>query len=332
MHVLVYSSRPHDREVLEPALVAAGHQISHTEATLDELNLALAQGCDAICTFVNDELDAARLQRLADMRVRLILQRAAGIDNIDLDAARRSGIAVAHAPAYSPHAVAEHAVALLLSLNRHVHIAWQRVQQGNFLLDGLLGFDLHGKTAGIVGMGRIGQCFARIMLGFGCRVLAFDPGIPEDARMPGVEYDTLDAIWHASDILSLHCPLLPATRHLVDARLLTQSRPHALLINTSRGAVVDTRAVLDALSAGRLGGYAADVYESERNVFFHDCSGKELGDALLCDLIRHPNVLVTPHQAFFTREALQGIARAMVDSLAHWAAGTPGTGFVTARP
>ena len=328
MHIIIYSVRPYDLQTLLPRLEQAGHIISSRAQRLEAATLDAAAGCDAVCTFVCDDVSAPVLQGLRERGVRLLLQRGAGVDNIDLDAARQLGIAVARVPAYSPHAVAEHAVALLLALNRHIPQAYQRMQHADFSLDGLLGFDLYGKTVGVIGMGRIGQCFARIMLGFGCRVLAYDPAVTQDQRMPGVTYESLAAVWAASDVLSLHCPLRAETQHLVNAALLAHIRPNALLINTSRGAVVDTAAVLAALHSGSLRGYAADVYEGEACVFFRNCSDCGYDDSLLDALLHEPRVLLTPHQAFFTEEALANIATTTLDNVGTFLAGQRNANFV----
>ena len=329
MHIRVYSTRPHDLQTLVNKLVQAGHTISSSAQRLDASTLNEAQGCDAVCTFVCDDGSASVLQGLREQGVKLVLQRAAGVDNIDLDAARSLGMIVARVPEYSPHAVAEHAVALLLSLNRHVHQAYQRMQHADFSLDGLMGFDLYGKTVGVIGMGRIGQCFAAIMQGFGCRVLACDPAIAPQHRMAGVQYAALERVWAESDVLSLHCPLHPDTQHLVNTDLLRHTRAHALLVNTSRGAVVDTAAVLAALRRGELAGYAADVYEDEACVFFRNCTDCGYEDPLLDDLLHEPRVLLTPHQAFFTAEALANIAATTLDNVSAFSAGQRNQNFLT---
>ena len=328
MRILIYSCRLHDQQTLVARLAQAGHRVTTTALRLEPATVGEAKNSDAVCTFVCDDVSAAVLQGLGEQGVKLLIQRAAGVDNIDLAAARSLGIAVARVPEYSPHAVAEHAVALLLSLNRHVHQAYQRMQRADFSLDGLLGFDLYGKTAGVIGMGRIGQRFAAIMQGFGCHVLAYDPAIAPDQRMAGVRYDALETVWAASDVLSLHCPLCPGTHHLVNADLLKHTRPHAILINTSRGAVVDTVAVLAALRRGGLAGYAADVYEGEACVFFRDCSDCGYDDPLLKDLLHEPRVLLTPHQAFFTEEALTNIATATLDNVTAFSAGLRSSNFL----
>lgn len=310
--------QPHDAHYLHPALEAAGHVVRYTESLSLPNRQALFEGSEGLLSFVGDTLDAEALADLAHQGIRLVVQRAVGVDNIDLEAARTLGIRVAHVPAYSPESVAEHAVALLLAQARHLPQALLNMQHGNFSLDGLLGFTLHGKNIGIVGMGRIGKAFARILMGFGCQVRAHSRS-PFD--LPGVEAVSLEALWRESDIVSLHCPLTPATRHLVDAACLREAKPGLLLINTARGGVVDTAAVLDALDSGHLAAYGADVYENESCVFFRDWSECGYDEPMLKRLIAHPRVLLTPHQAFFTHEALREIAASVVNSVAAYERG-----------
>lgn len=328
MKVLVFGVAAHDHEILIPALISAGHSVETTDKPLDAQSAFAARGFDAVVTFVCDDLSAGAVNALAHEGVRLIAQRSAGVDNIDVAAVHRAKIRAARVPAYSPHAVAEHAVALLLALNRHVHVAHQRVLRGDFSLDGLMGFDLYGKTVLIVGTGRIGQAFARIMQGFGCEVLAYDPMVRPQDRIPKIEYVSMEEGVERARVVSLHCPLLPQTRHMINAALLEKFRADAVLINTSRGAVVDTAAVLQALREGRLAAYGADVYENEACIFFRDCSGRDYDDPLLRELLKMPNVLLTPHQAFFTREALEGIASATVRNLGDFAAGRESGNFL----
>jgi D-lactate dehydrogenase len=308
MHVVVFSTKPYDRHFLAAANADGRHRLQFLDVRLSAETAPLARGADAVCVFVNDSVGAATLDVLAAGGTRLVALRCAGFNNVDLEAARRLGVAVARVPAYSPHAVAEHTVALILSLNRKIHRAYNRVREGNFALDGLLGFDLYGKTAGVVGTGEIGAVVARILTGFGCRVLAHDP-VPNPAcEAMGVEYVSRDALFAACDLVTLHCPLTPATRHLVDAALLARAKPGMMLVNTSRGAVVDTRAVIEALKRGTLGSLAIDVYEEEADLFFEDLSGHVIRDDVFARLLTFPNVLVTGHQAFLTREALTNIA------------------------
>lgn len=308
MDIAVFSTRPHDRRFLDAANARGAHRLRYLDARLDATTAPAAAGAQAVCAFVNDALDAIVLERLWSAGVRLVLLRSAGFNHVDLVAAARLGLAVGRVPEYSPHAVAEHAVALLLALNRRIHRAHARVREGNFALEGLMGFDLHGKTVGVVGTGRIGACFARIMAGFGCRLLAHDPRPDPGCVAAGVRYVPMAELLRDSDVVSLHCPLTPATRHLIGAAALATIKPGAMLLNTSRGAVVETAAVIAALKDGRLGSLGIDVYEEEADLFFRDLSDEVIHDDVFARLLTFPNVLVTGHQAFFTVEALAAIA------------------------
>ncbi len=314
MQVAVFSTKPYDRRFLDAANTAGGmkHRLAYLEAQLSPETAVLARGSGAVCAFVNDQADAAVLDRLAEAGVKLLALRASGFNNVDLAAARRLGITVARVPAYSPEAVAEHTVAIILALNRNIHRAYNRVREGNFALDGLLGFDLKGRTVGVVGTGRIGAAVARIMLGFGCRVLAHDPCPDAATQALGVGYVTVPELLAASDIVTLHCPLTPGTHHLIDAAAVQRMKPGAMLINTSRGAIVDTPAVIAGLKAGHIGQLGLDVYEEEADLFFEDLSGQVLQDDVFARLLTFPNVLVTAHQAFFTAEALTAIAETTI--------------------
>lgn len=324
MDIAVYSTRPYDRRFLDAANRAGAHRLRYLEAKLDRSTAAAAAGATAVCAFVNDTLDAEVLGLLWANGIRLVVLRCAGFNHVDLEAAARLGMAVGRVPEYSPHAVAEHAVALLLTLNRRTHRAHARVREGNFALDGLLGFDLHGKTVGVVGTGKIGACFARIMAGFGCRLLGFDPRENPDCTALGLRYVPLETLLRESDVVSLHCPLTPATRHLVGHAALRTLKRGAMLLNTSRGAVVDTAALIEALKDGRLGSLGIDVYEEEGDLFFRDLSGEVIRDDVFARLLTFPNVLVTGHQGFFTVEALTAIAEITLDNADAFAAsGTP---------
>jgi D-lactate dehydrogenase len=268
-----------------------------------------------VCAFVHDSLDQGTLGALATFGVKLVALRAAGYNNVDLAAAREYGVTIARVPAYSPHAVAEHAVALILALDRRIHRAYNRVREGNFLLEGLLGFDLHGRTVGVVGTGRIGTVFARIMAGFGCRLLGYDVFPNDEARRIGVEYVPLETLFRGSDIIALHAPLTPETHHLVDRDALALMRPGVMIVNTSRGALIDTEAVIDALKEGTVGYLGLDVYEEEADLFFEDLSGEVIQDDLFARLLTFPNVLITAHQAFFTAEALERIADTTIGNI-----------------
>jgi D-lactate dehydrogenase len=308
MQVAVFSSRPHDVFSLRAANAAAGHALIFHESRLGPETVALAAGAAAVCPFVNDDLSRPVIDRLAALGIRLLALRSAGFNHVDLDAARGAGIAVGRVPAYSPHAVAEHAAALILTLDRKTHRAWNRVREGNFELHGLLGFDLHGKTVGIVGTGLIGRVLARIMAGFGCRLLAHDPFPNPEAAALGVTYVAMDDLLAESDIVTLQCPLTPETRHLIDDAAIARMKRGAMLINTSRGGVVDTQAVIRGLKNGTIGSLGLDVYEEEEALFFEDFSDRFIDDDVFARLLTFPNVLITGHQAFFTAEALTAIA------------------------
>jgi D-lactate dehydrogenase len=271
-----------------------------------------ARGYECVCIFVNDRADAPVLELLAQGGTRLIACRSAGFNHVDLEAAERLGLRVVRVPEYSPYAVAEHAVALILTLNRKTHRAYNRVREGNFSLDGLVGFDLHGKTVGLIGTGRIGRVLCRILQGFGCNVLACD--LNPDAST-GATYLALEELLKRSDIVSLHVPLTPQTRHLIDSTAIQSMKPGAMLINTSRGALVDTRALISGLKSGHIGSAGLDVYEEEEGVFFEDLSGSVLQDDDLARLLTFPNVLLTSHQAFLTQEALTNIAKTTLENI-----------------
>lgn len=315
MRVAVFSSKPYDHEYLERANAEHGHDLVFLDVRLSPETSPLALGFPAVCAFVNDDLGPAVLEALHAGGTHVLALRSAGFNHVDLGTADRLGMTVARVPAYSPHAVAEHAVGLILTLNRRIHRAAARVREGNFALTGLLGFDLHGKTVGVVGTGQIGTVFARIMVGFGCRVVAFDPVPNAECAALGVEYVALDDLCTASDIVALHCPLTPETHHLIDAAALSRMRPGVMLVNTSRGALIDTVAVVEALKTGRIGGLGIDVYEEEERLFFEDLSDQVITDDVFMRLLTFPTVLVTAHQGFFTREALEQIATTTLRNL-----------------
>jgi D-lactate dehydrogenase len=323
MKIAVFSAERYDREFLGAANAAEGHQLKFFEDTLDRENASLAAGHDAVCIFVNDTADAPVLAALQSGGTRLVALRCTGFNNVDLAAAERLGIKVVRVANYSPYSVAEHAVALLLAINRKIHRAYQRTRDSNFALDGLMGFDLHGKTVAVIGTGKIGRVFARIMLGFGCEVIGHDifPSVEFEAM--GARYATVDEIGEKSDIISLHCPLTPESHHLVNAGTLARLKPGALLINTSRGGLLDTEAAIEALKSGQLGGLALDVYEQEEDLFFRDLSSSVITDDVLQRLVSFPNVIVTGHQAFFTREAITTISETTLRSVTEFATGKP---------
>jgi D-lactate dehydrogenase len=312
MVVAVFDTHRYDRQALEQENSKLEHDLRFFETQLDEHTANLAAGCDAVCVFVNDVLNRPVLTKLRSLGVRLLALRCAGFNQVDLVAAEELDLLVARVPDYSPYAVAEHAVALLLALNRKLPRAYNRVRESNFSLEGLVGFDLHGKTVGVVGTGKIGEVFARIMTGFGCRVLAVDAFPQNDLPVRYVEVGQPLA---ESDILSLHVPLVPSMRHFLNEAAFAQLKRGAFVINTSRGALIETQALIDSLKSGQVGGAALDVYEEETGVFFHDLSGEILQDDVLSRLISLPNVLITSHQAFLTNEALANIARTTLDTL-----------------
>ncbi|MCW1915922.1 2-hydroxyacid dehydrogenase [Luteolibacter sp. GHJ8] len=320
--VAFYDTKPYDREYFSRAAEQAGAELHFHEFRLAASNASSAAGARVVCVFVNDRLDRECLQVLADGGVKLIALRCAGFNNVDLAAAKELGLGVVRVPAYSPHAVAEHAVALLMTLNRKIHRAFNRVRELNFSLGGLVGFDLHGRTVGIVGTGKIGRAAAQIFRGFGCDVCAYDPYPSEEwASDFGVRYVTLDELLGASEVVSLHLPLTPETFHLIGPESIARMKPGAYLVNTSRGKLVDSAAVIAALKSGQLGGVALDVYEEEEGVFFEDHSGAALQDDVLSRLLTFPNVLITSHQAFLTEEALSAIAGITLDSISRFARG-----------
>lgn len=320
--VAVFDTKPYDRQYLLQAAGADQFDWRFLEFRLTPQTASAACGAQAVCAFVNDQVDRPCLEALVNLGVKLVALRCTGFNNVDLAAARELRITVTRVPVYSPHAVAEHAVALLLALNRKIHRAYNRVRELNFSLQGLIGFDLHGRTAGIFGTGKIGRIVAQILRGFGMRVLAYDPA-PDTvwASQYGVQYIDAASVFGLSDVLSLHVPLTPQTRHLVRQETLALVKPGAILINVSRGALIDTTALIDALKRGQLGGVGLDVYEEEEGIFFEDLSGQVLQDDELARLLTFPNVLITAHQAFLTQEALVDIARTTLANLQALAAG-----------
>jgi len=311
-----YDTKPYDCEYFGRVAESAAVTLHHHDFRLTAETASSAEGAQAVCVFVNDRLDRACLTKLAALGVKLVALRCAGFNNVDRAAAGELGITIVRVPAYSPHAVAEHTVALLLALNRKIHRAFNRVREQNFSLSGLVGFDLHGKTIGIIGTGKIGRITAQIFRGFGCRVLAHDPMPMLDwAAEHGISYTSVETLLSDSDVVSLHLPLTPATHYLLNVPTIALMKTGAYLVNTSRGKLVDSAAVIEALKSGQLGGVALDVYEEEEGIFFEDLSGEVLQDDELARLMTFPNVLITAHQAFLTHEALSEIARVTLDSV-----------------
>jgi len=322
--VILFGTQPYDRDSFEQLRDAYGFDICYHRSHLNIHNVALAQGADAVCIFVNDTADAETVRALSAQGVKLLALRCAGFNNVDLREAARCGMPVVRVPAYSPHAVAEHAVALLLALNRKIHRAYWRTRDGNFSLHGLLGFDLYGKTAGIVGTGRIARELIRILKGFGMEVLAYDlyPDL-EYAAAAGITYVSLDELYHRSDVISLHCPLTDATRYMIGDVAISQMKPGVVLINTGRGQLIHTEALIDGLKEKRIGAAGLDVYEEEAAYFYEDTSDRILDDDVLARLLSFNNVIVTSHQGFFTREALANIAHTTMENLRAFFEGRP---------
>ena len=323
MRTILFSCQTYDRDSFSAAQQPDGIELHYQPARLSLETAAIAHNYDVVCAFINDDLSAPVLERLAAGGTRLIALRSAGFNHIDLPAAKRLGLSVVRVPAYSPHAVAEHAVALILALNRHLHRAYNRTRDGDFTLHGLTGFDLVGKTVGVVGTGQIGATFAKIMAGFGCKLLCFDPYSNPELQALGAHYVSLPELLAGSHIISLHCPLTADNKHLINSQSLATLKQGAMLINTGRGALVETPALIEALKTGQLGYLGLDVYEEEAQIFFEDRSDLPLQDDVLARLLTFPNVIITAHQAFLTREALSAIACTTLDNIVAWKNGTP---------
>ncbi|HIK32499.1 MAG TPA: 2-hydroxyacid dehydrogenase [Oscillatoriales cyanobacterium M59_W2019_021] len=323
MRVAIFSTKSYDRQFFEAANREYRHELIFFEPRLTAETAILANGYPVVCAFINDRLDATTLQILAAGGTHSIALRSAGFNHIDLKTAKNLGLTVVRVPAYSPYAVAEHAVALILMLNRKLYRAYNRVREDNFSLEGLLGFDLHGSTVGIVGTGKIGACFARIMHGFGCHLLAYDIHPNPECLELGVEYAELPEVLGKADIVSLHCPLIPATERLINRETLQYFQLGAMLINTSRGGLIDTEAAIKALKSGRLGSLGIDVYEQEENLFFEDLSTSIIQDDTFQLLQSFNNVVITAHQGFFTRNALEEIAKTTLQNITDLERGIP---------
>lgn len=308
MKVAVFSTKAYDRQFLSAVNSSTQHELVFFEPRLNRDTAILAAGFPAVCVFVHDRVDAPTLELLASQGTHLVALRCAGFNNVDLQAAADLGVTVVRVPAYSPYGVAEHTVGLILSLNRKIHRAYNRVRESNFSLDGLLGFNLHQRTVGVIGTGKIGLILGQIMKGFGCNLLAYDVYRNSELEALGGKYVELPELFANSDIISLHCPLTPETHHLINAQAIEQIKPGVMLINTSRGALIDTQAVIEGLKSGKIGYLGVDVYEQESELFFEDLSGEIIQDDIFQRLTTFPNVLITGHQAFFTAEALHNIA------------------------
>ncbi len=321
MRVACFSTKSYDKDSFDSILEKSHHEFTYFENKLDRQTVRLAEGFDCICTFVNDHLDSHILKKLADFGIYKVVLRCAGYNQVDLQKAYELGIAICRVPAYSPEAVAEHALALILTLSRKTHKAYNRVRDNNFSLEGLTGFNLYGKTVGVIGTGAIGKAFCKIMLGLGCHVLAYDIHPDEKLGKSGIVYLSLDELLDKSDIISLHCPLTPETKHLVNPEAIRKMKAGAMLINTSRGALIDTKAVINGLKKKKIGYLGIDVYEQEEDLFFQNLSEEILLDEQISRLMTFPNVIITGHQAFLTSEALAQIASTTLTNLSELESG-----------
>lgn len=321
MLIKIFSAKAYDIEYFTQSNAKFDYSISFTKDHISVTNINALEGVNVVCAFVNDRIDRPVLQAMQKKNIRLLALRCAGYNQVDLAAANELGITVVRVPKYSPYAVAEHSCGLILSLNRHIHRAYVRVREHDFSLDHLTGFDIHGKTVGIIGTGAIGSAFAQIMLGFGASILAYDvkPNIQLEAQ--GIKYVDLDTLYQQSDIISLHCPLTPDTHHLIDRTAIAKMKNQVMLINTSRGGLINTADVINALKAKHVGALGLDVYEEEADVFFEDLSDEIIADDQLTRLMAFPNVLITSHQAFLTHEALTNIADTTLQNIADFFAG-----------
>ncbi len=312
MRIAVFSTKGFDKRYFEEFNPQYNHELVFFEAPLNLNTVNLSAGFEGICVFVNDVLDKEVVNELAKNGVKIIALRCAGFNNVDIQAASEKNITVVRVPSYSPQAVAEHALALIMTLNRKTHKAYNRVRDGNFALDGLLGFDMYGKKVGVIGTGHIGTIFCRIMAGLGCEVLAYDKFPNQDL---GLTYVSLDELYTSSDIISLHCPLLPETNHLINEMSLAQMKDGVMIINTSRGALIDSKAVIKGLKSKKVGYLGIDVYEQESDLFFQDLSESIIEDDQIMRLLTFPNVIVTSHQGFFTKEALEEITKTTFENI-----------------
>ncbi|CAK4678695.1 hypothetical protein LEN26_020356 [Aphanomyces euteiches] len=325
MKVSFFSTRKYDQDSMQQMAkeLSCKHELQFFTHRLTVQTALLAEGSDAVVIFVNDTANEAVLRKLHQLGVRALLLRCAGFDMVDLEVAKELQLPVLRVPAYSPYAVAEHAIGLVMALNRKYHRAYNRTREFNFNLQGLLGFDLHGKTVGVVGTGKIGVLFGKICLGFGCKVIAYDVFESDEAKSLGIEYVTLETLLESSDIISLHCPLFPNTRHMINDKTIAQMKPGVMIVNTSRGGLLDTEAIIRGLKSRRIGSIALDVFEGENDIFYEDHSGEILADERLTKLSTFPNVFITGHQAFFTKEALDNIAKTTFDNIDAVATGGP---------
>lgn len=323
MKVAMFNTKSYDKQFFDGAIANTGHTIEYFEVALNTTTAKLTQGFDAVCVFVNDYLQADTLEHIAKHGIQLILLRCAGFNNVDVEKAHSLGMRMYRVPAYSPQAVAEHAVALILTLNRKTHKAFNRVREHNFSLEKLTGFDVYKKTVGIIGTGQIGIAFSKIMKGFGCNLLAYDIHQSEEVLKEGVIYVDFDTLLTQSDIISLHCPLTPHTKHLLNMSQFEKMKHGVMIINTSRGGLINTIDAIQALKTGKIGYLGIDVYEQEEHLFFKDLSESIVADDVIARLMTFPNVLITAHQGFFTNEALEQIAQTTIQNIDLYLSNTP---------
>lgn len=321
MKLALFSAKAYDRKYFSEANADGAFKIEFFDARLDKQSSKLAEGFEAICAFVNDQLDETVLRQLRAGGTRIIAMRCAGYNNVDLATAKELGITIVRVPAYSPEAVAEHTVGLMLTLNRRIHKAYQRTRDANFSLDGLVGFNMHGRTAGVIGTGKIGLAMLRILKGFGMTLLCYDPYPTPEAEAIGARYVDLDTLFHNSDVITLHCPLFKENYHILNAEAFAKMKDGVMIINTSRGALLDSQAAIEALKQGKIGSLGLDVYEEEGDLFFEDKSNEVITDDVFRRLSACHNVLFTGHQAFLTREALAAIASTSLHNIKTWKQG-----------
>ncbi|POY38530.1 hydroxyacid dehydrogenase [Solitalea longa] len=314
MKIAFFSSRQYDIDIFNALNEQYQHKLEFFEPELDDKYAVLAKGFDAVCIFVNDGLNASIIAQLADYGIKAIFLRCTGYNNVDLEAARKNNILVYRVSYYSPYSVAEYAMTLILALNRKVYKSYNRIKRGNFELEGLMGFDLHKKTVGVIGTGKIGKVFTDILRGFGCRILAYDLFQNEDCLRSGVTYTDLNQLFAESDIISLHCPLTPENRHIINEDAIALMKQDVMIINTSRGQLINTKDIIDGLKSGKIGSLAIDVYEEEAELFFKNLSDKIIQDDIFARLLTFPNVLISGHQAFFTKNALDDIGHATLQN------------------
>jgi D-lactate dehydrogenase len=315
MKVAIFSAKPYDKTFFDEANSLFQHELTYFESHLNDETVELAREFPCVCVFVNDHVNENVIHALQKGNTKLLALRSAGFNHVDLKAAQQVNMTLVRVPAYSPHAVAEHTIALILTLNRKIHRAYTRVREGNFLLNGLMGFDLYQKTVGIVGTGKIGSIVATILLGFGMNVVACDPVQSDELKAMGVTYVSAQQLLASSDVISFHCPLMPDTHHFIHDKNMNNLKNGVMIINTSRGAVLDTHAIIQGLKSGKIGSLGLDVYEEESALFFEDLSNTIIQDDVFARLLTFPNVLITGHQAFFTQEAMQNIAHTTLQNI-----------------